>query len=254
MAIGRKKDSIALLYSGGADSTYSACILARNFSVVHLFTYKRLGFFGGNLVYAHLEKMRERFPQTKFIHHFIDYEKFYHNLTYENYFKNALHHGFLVLATCGFCKVAMHWRNLIYCLDNGIKYAADGATVDSREYVEQNPRILMPEIKKMYEHFGITLLNPVYQADLSTEKALYQLGITEKEKIKRTKFERQIYCSQHILYAMMLRIYLSRYSFEDIEKIMKSFFIKKINYIVKMTEEYTALRERSRLAGWIAHE
>lgn len=231
-----KNDSVALLYSGGADSTYSACVLAQNFKKVYLMTYERLGFFGSRIVLNHTKRVRERFPQTKFIQKFINYDKYYRDLTYENYSEDLKKHGLLSLATCGFCKTSMHWRNLLFCLENGIKYAADGATFDSKEYVEQNPRMLMPEIKKMYARFRITHLNPVYQEGLSTEKELYRLGIINQKKIKRTKHENQIYCTQHILYAMILRIYLRKHSFEDFEKIMQRYFRKKVNFILKEVE------------------
>ncbi|MBM3256671.1 MAG: hypothetical protein FJZ04_04375 [Candidatus Moranbacteria bacterium] len=231
-------NAVALLYSGGADSTYSACVLAQNFKTVYLMTYERLGFFGSRRVLAHTKRLKERFPQTRFIQKFINYEKYYKNLTYENYFSGLEDHGFLPLATCGFCKTAMHWRNLIFCLENGIKYAADGATFDSVEYVEQNPRILMPEIKRMYAHFGITHLNPVFQEGLSTERELYRLKIIDHQKIKRTKHENQIYCTQHILYAMVLRVYLRKHSFSEFEKMMKRYFKQKVGYIISETEKY----------------
>lgn len=229
-------DTVALLYSGGADSTYSACVLAQNFKKVYLMTYRRLGFFGSRRVLAHTKRMRERFPQTKFIQKFINYDEYFKLLTYEKYWDGLKKHGFLSLASCGFCKTAMHWRNLIFCLENNIKYAADGATFDSVEYVEQNPRMIMPEIKKMYAHFGVTHLSPVYQEGLSTEKELFRLGIIDHKKIKRTKHENQIYCTQHILYAMVLRIYLQKISFSEFEIMMKKYFRQKVKYIIKATE------------------
>lgn len=249
-----KKASVAVLYSGGADSTYATCALGKEFSTVHLCTYERLGFFGGKVVLCHVERMRLRFPQVNFMHHFIPYDAFYSNLAYCSYLFDIRKYGFLVLASCGFCKVAMHWRNLIYCIDNGIPYAADGATVESKEYVEQNPRMLMADIKQMYAHFGITHLNPSYREGFSTEKALYSLGITEKEKIKRTKSERQIYCSQHILYAMVLRTFLRTHTFPEFEETTKCYFQGKIQYIVEMTEEYVKKRGKSRVHKLLRHE
>lgn len=110
-----KKESVALLFSGGTDSTYAACRLSDTFSTIHLFTYERQGFFGSRIVLCRVAKLRARFPHARFIHHFIDYDAFYRDLAYKHYLYNLSRHGLLVLATCGFCKVAMHWRNLIYC-------------------------------------------------------------------------------------------------------------------------------------------
>lgn len=112
----------------------------------------------------------------------------------------------------------------------------------------------MPEIKMMYRYFGITHVNPVYQEELSTEKELYALGITNTEKVKRTTAERQIYCSQHILYAMLLRLYLNRMSFADFEQRMKGFFSDTIRYIIKKTEEYAHNRNKSLISRLIKHE
>lgn len=242
-----KKDRVALLYSGGTDSTFASYQLSKSFNEVHLITYTRLGFFSKKLVFNHFNKICKRFPQTTFMHYFINVDRLYKDLCYENYFNGIKKYGFMALATCGFCKVSMHWRNLIYCIDNNIKYAADGATVEAKEYVEQNPRILMIDIKEMYSHFGVTVINPSYKEGLSTEKELYRLGIVENEKIKRTKLERQIYCTQHILYAMLLRIYLQKKSFSEFEESIKEYFKTKVNYIVDLTDEYIEKGKNSKL-------
>lgn len=241
------KDSIALLYSGGSDSTFSACLLAERFEKIYLMTYTRLGFWGKKMVFSHLERMRERFSRVMFIQRFINIDKLYKEICYNDYLNGIRKYGFMVLSTCGFCKIAMHWRNLIFCIDNNIKFTADGASMESREYVEQNPKILMPEIKSMYNYFGITHMNPVYQDGLSTEKGNYELGIVEEPKIKRTKFERQILCSQHILFAMFLRIYLSKHTFAEYEERMKEYARPKIDYIVELTKEYVEKGPDSRL-------
>jgi len=69
-----RKTSVALLFSGGVDSTYAACALSNAFSIVHLCTYERPGFFGGRVVLCHAERMRLRFPGVTFMHHFIPYD------------------------------------------------------------------------------------------------------------------------------------------------------------------------------------
>jgi len=238
----------ALLYSGGSDSSLAACFLAQRFPKVYLNTFSRFGFMATGFSSVHYERMRRRFPDTEFVHSIIPATRFYEALEGWRYFSFLKKYGFMAFASCGHCKVALHWRNLIFCLDHGIKHSADGAVVDAEEFAEQNPRILMPELKDFYGHFGIELLHPAYQKGLSTEDALFDLGITDQPRIKRTAKDSQVICSQQIGFAMFLRTYLSTRTFEEYEKRYREYLKQKLDHLRKLTDEYLAARDGSAVA------
>jgi len=224
-------DEVALLYSGGADSSLAACTLAKTFRKVHLNTFSRPGFMACRFSDSHFLRMRERFPDSEFFHRLIPAGKFYAEVEGRGRWQAFKKHGLLILNSCGHCKTALHWRNLIFCLQNGIKYAADGAVVGAEEFAEQNPRILMPELSALYAAFGITLLHPVYEEGLSTELTLYELGISPQPKIKMTAKDMQVVCSQQIMFAMMMRLLLEKRSFAEYERLARAYLSEKLEVI-----------------------
>lgn len=233
-----KAKGAALLYSGGCDSSLAACLLARSFPKVHLNTFDRFGFLATTFPKIHFERMRARFPATEFIHRLTSADGFFKEIESYRYYRSIKEHGLMVLNVCGHCKVALHWRNLLFCLEHGIRYASDGAVTGNEQFAEQNPRILMPELKAFYARFGITLIHPVYQTGLSTEEALYELGITEQRRTKMTKKDMQVVCTQHVLFANFMRVYLSRHGFEEYEQRARTYLKEKIAHAVRLTEEY----------------
>jgi hypothetical protein len=182
--------------------------------------------------------MRERFPDAEFIHRIIPAGKFYAEVEGRGRRPAFKKHGLLILNSCGHCKTALHWRNLIFCLQNGIKYAADGAVVGAEEFAEQNPRILMPELAALYAAFGITLLHPVYEEGLSTELEIYELGISPQPKIKMTAKDMQVVCSQQILFAMMMRCLLEKVDFAEYERLARAYLSEKLETIKSETRAW----------------
>lgn len=232
------KNGVAHLYSGGADSTFAAARLAEVFPKVIMNTFQRFGFLALQFPAVHVDKLNKRFPETEFKHQTIQCGKFYKEVEEFEFSMNKKKHKSLVFASCGHCKTALHWRNLIFCIQNGIKYAADGAVVGAEQFAEQNPRILMPELAAMYGHFGVTLIHPTWQEGLSTEDALYELGIIDNPKLKMTTEERQVVCTQHIMFAMAMRVYLETKTFQEYEKEAHDYLATKVNHIIKLTEEW----------------
>jgi len=232
---------VAHLYSGGADSSLAACRLAQVFPAVHLNTFDRFGFLvASRFPTVHFERMRQRFPQTRFIHRVIPASRFYDEVESYRYWGCLRRHGLLVLNTCGHCKVALHWRNLVFCLQNGIRYASDGAVMNAEEFAEQNPRILMTELEDLYAHFGIKLLHPSYEKGLSTEGTLHDLGITSQRRIKMTTKDLQVVCTQHVLFGMMMRVILTRLSFPEYEAAARAYLHGKLEHIKETTSEFLA--------------
>jgi hypothetical protein len=233
-------NGVAHLYSGGADSSLAACRLGQVFPKVYLNTFDRLGFLALRFPEVHSERIRRRFPRTRFIHQTLPASRFYDSVEAHRYWPLLRKYGFLALNSCGHCKLALHWRNLIFCLQNGVRYASDGAVVGAEEFAEQNPRILMRELEDLYVRFGIRLLHPVYEEGLSTEDALHELGITQQRRIKMTTRDHQVVCTQHLLFGMMMRVVLSRRTFREYEDEARACLREKVEHIRARTEEFLA--------------
>lgn len=248
------REAVAHLYSGGADSSLAACRLAQSFPKVYLNTFGRFGFLNLDFAQAHMERARQRFPSVTFVHQTIGMDAFYEEIESHGFYRSLARHGWLVLNTCGHCKVAMHWRNLVFCLDHGVRYASDGAVRGAEEFAEQNPRILMGLLEDFYRRFGVTLLRPSYEEGLSTERELFALGVATREKIKGTAHDMQVTCTQHVQFAMMLRIYLRGRSFDRYEAAAKTYLAEKLDHASRLTEEHLARPGGGRVARMLERD
>jgi len=153
--------------------------------------------------------------------------------------------------TCGLCKLAMHWRTIIYCLDNGIKYVSDGSGKEMYVDPSQHSAVI-PEMRKLYKRFGIQYLSPSF--DTSPEEregVLFKMGISERQVIKWTDatWELQPICSQeylhllHVQYKCKKRIFQLRDLQPDYlkyEKRMLDFHKHKREKLVWLIERYIA--------------
>ncbi len=170
---------IAILYSGGTDSTAAAALAAGAFSEVKLLTFRHSGHARIENSARNVRRLRDRFPDTRFVHEYYDIDRLYRYVTYAEYWKHLKRYGLFNLATCLFCRLAMHTRALVYCIENGIDQIADGANVNSTNFNEQMVEVV-DEIQKMYCHFGITYSAPVYHYDFPTDiDWFHKLGLSE---------------------------------------------------------------------------
>jgi hypothetical protein len=82
------------------------------------------------------------------------------------------------------------------------------------------------------------LLHPVFELGLDTEAALFRLGITDAPQIKRTRDDKQVICSQHILLAMQMRRYLANHTFEEYEATQRAYLTMKLDHVRELTRAH----------------
>ena len=256
-----KKKDVAVLYSGGVDSTCTTALLLQEFERVHLITYKRFGIFCTNNIECNVSLLRKKFKSKRIIRSIIDINKVFKKISYENYFYYLKKYGFMLLSTCGLCKLSMHVRTIKYCIDNKISYVADGANKNSGtgHFPAQMP-LIIKEIRQIYKHYGIIYLTPVLNfakinesemdwmqkmgignSKLNKEKdgklakttrdELLRLNIFPESFTKGSKMDRQMQarCFQLILFNIFLYDYfLPTYGEEKYKKITLEFFREKI--------------------------
>ena len=271
----------ALLYSGGTDSTCAAALAAGDFDRVHLLTFSRFGVFSISHSEVNVKKLREKFGEDKFVHRIINVDKLFKEVSYSNYLDNLRRHGFFLLTTCGLCKLAMHFRCLVYCLENDIKSVSDGAN-KNMDYAPDQIRELIEELRKMYSRRGIEYTSPVYEMAhpddiewfdklgvgrlsgpgekkesgcVTTGEKLYQMGIFPEKNMKGTPDDRkmQARCFQLVLANIFANwLYLPGNKLEDFKKECVSLYREKIVRFDRMVDEYKERKIKSRLFRLIA--
>lgn len=275
------KNETALLYSGGTDSTLAAALVAEKFDKIHLITYKRFGLFSVTNPLINARKLKNKFSENKFTHTIIPVDKLFKNVSYENFLVNFIKYRFFLLSTCGLCKLAMHIRTLIYCLENHVSFVCDGANQGMYLFPDQMDNVI-EETKKMYAYFGIDYFNPVFNFEgpqdidfadrlhfdriallkeendpsyyekkkKTTSYRLYELGLIPAENVKGTKLDRQMQprCFQFILFNIWLHwYYLSDRNYQEYKDATLKFFKEKITTFIKLTSEYLEKQEKSRI-------
>ena len=160
---------VALMFSGGVDSTFAALRLSERFEKVSLLTYSN------EYAHYHLKRARRRFYELrkiagdKFSHEIISIKDIFDEVVlreldddYKTYSS-----GFI---WCMGCKIVMHARTIMYNLEKGISCSCDGASLATAEMVEQMPASLR-EIKDFYAYNKIDYSLPVYNVPREEEIA-----------------------------------------------------------------------------------
>ncbi len=127
MSNGEKE--VAVLFSGGTDSTASAAILAGQYEAVHLLTFARHGFFGADNSSYNASKLIARGPGTRISHKVLETTPLAKYVTNNRRWHYIRKYGFFTLQNCGFCALLNHLGTLAYCLKHGIKNSADGISI-----------------------------------------------------------------------------------------------------------------------------
>ncbi len=267
------------MFSGGTDSTLAAALEAKKFDKVHLLTYKRFGLFSVNNSQLNVQKLKDKFGEDKFISHIVIIDKLTEYVFYERYLYNLRHHGFFLLSICGLCKLAMHIRTLIFCLDHNIGNVSDGANQGMYLFPEQISTVI-DELKKLYAKFGINYNNPVFNYDppknigfadrfhlesilkekdpqkpsmktkaRTTGCQLHELGLMPSENVKGTELDRRMQprCFQFILFNIFIKwYYLYDHSYEEYVKANVKLYKDKISHLTNTLEDYVQKRKHSR--------
>ena len=276
---------VVLLYSGGTDSTLAACLLAEKYDKVRLLTFKRFGLFSAANSLSNVARLKARYGQDRFSHEIIPIDGIFRKVSYDRFFTNLFKHGFFLLSTCGLCKLAMHVRALIYCLEEGIRNVSDGANKGMNLFPDQQPGVIAM-IRAMYAKFGIDYSNPVFEfegpqdiefadrfhleriPDLAAERdaafaenkkkttghRLYEMGMMPSDNVKGTAQDRgmQPRFFQFILFNTWLHWYYL--PFADMDRYVRegdSFFLEKIDRFTALLKEYRAKGHLSELAGYL---
>jgi adenylyl- and sulfurtransferase ThiI len=150
---------IAILFSGGIDSTAAAVTFLREGCAAHLLTFSNGAEQWLSLAEGKAKTIRCRFPDLC-SWRLLDCAHLFHELAISNLEDDIKRYGNLVC--CG-CKLAMLAEAIIYCRQNRIDRLADGFRNDQDYYPEQTPHYMGPA-DEFARRFGISYLHPFYDA------------------------------------------------------------------------------------------
>ena len=171
MAAGnQKRREIALMFSGGIDSTMAAILLAEQYDRVHLLTY------GNGYGHYHLDRTRRRADELRqrcgdrFEHAVVSVQDLFERYLPEPEAEFRRYRSGFVW--CLGCKLAMHTRSILYNLEHRITEMTDGSSKSTGEMVEQMP-VCVNGFREFYSFHGITFSTPVY--DIPREQEIEAL-------------------------------------------------------------------------------
>ncbi len=270
-----KNKQAVILYSGGTDSTCAVFLKANDFDTIHLVSYKRFGIFSAKNIDRNIVKLEQIFGKEKFIRKIIKIDKLYKLVTYDDYFKNLIRFGFFNLAVCGLCKLSMHMRTIIYCLENDIYTVFDGANKHAGFGTATDQiREVVGVISEMYAGFGIFYSSPVYDIDapeimtwqkklglqkeetkkITTGTILKDAGFFDSDNIKGSAYDRkmQARCFQQFLSNIALNsFYIEKHGVEKYKKSLEKYFTFKSRKMSSYISDYLKKKEKSKLAKYL---
>lgn len=156
-----RPNEIALMFSGGIDSTATAARLADRYERVHLLTYKNgYGHYYFHRVARRVDELNRKLG-GRFVHTLISTKGHFDQILVNSVAADYAQYrsGFIWFMGC---KMAMHMRSTIYCLEHGLAQMSDGSNEDTNEMVEQM-LISLTLIRQFYGEFGVTFGTPVYE-------------------------------------------------------------------------------------------
>jgi len=148
-----KEKEIALLYSGGLDTTYSAICLEKSFEKIHLLTFDN-GFCLNPLASEkHVRILKAKYGKTRFVHTIIDIKGIFKRLKEDIRQKRSACGSPLFFDLC--CRFSMESGAVVYCLKNHIRYISDGANPETQGQMFIQQRRYIEETDRFFRHYGI---------------------------------------------------------------------------------------------------
>jgi len=158
------------MYSGGLDSTATAILLAEKFDRIHLVTYKNgYGHYNHRRTARRVRELNRKLGD-RFVYTLMGTKTYFDEVLVKNVVNDFKEYksGFI---WCMGCKMAMHMRSALCCLEHGLVRMTDGSNADTDEMVEQM-LISLTLIRGFYKGFGVEFGTPVYEASRDDSRTL----------------------------------------------------------------------------------
>jgi hypothetical protein len=175
---------VSIFFSGGADSTYSAVLLAQAFDRVHLLTFTHDGMASGEKSQINAERLHDRF-NDKIVYHRIDGNELWRELYLADFERDRAQYGaFLNTGACECCYLSWNAIAAVYNRRNAISHLAVGIDRDHSGFMYSAGDEGIETMCRFHAAYGVHFSMPVYN-EPETDVRLYEMGITPEKHTKR---------------------------------------------------------------------
>ena len=219
------KKKLAVMFSGGTDSTYAAWSQIPKYDETHLIVFVRDGLRNSNNPETMVERLKKTFPDKEIIfRNDLDFEEIYQKITPHKEKEEAQQlvlsqkiaplwedrHGrrlgrekydstkikLFMTNECLQCKIAMHIAAIKYCIENEITDICDGGNPEQLDDGSQQEDV-KALARDIFGGYGINYFSPVFNVSQEERcRALYESGVTEHLDFKKLEKNHQIPSTQ----------------------------------------------------------
>ncbi len=220
-----KKNIIAVMYSGGTDSTYAAWSQMKQYKEIRLISFIRPGFYKLENPDPMVNRLKKAFPDNIIKYEKIDYSDIYDKITphekkmevCQSVLTNKISPLWIDKAArfsdnreaydikkidlfmtneCLQCKIGMHLAAIKYCRQNNITDLCDGGNseqVDDGSQLEDVKELAV----KIFKSAGINYFSPAFKITAADRcKALFDSGVIDNIDHKKLEKEHKIPSTQ----------------------------------------------------------
>jgi predicted subunit of tRNA(5-methylaminomethyl-2-thiouridylate) methyltransferase len=170
---------VAILFTGGKDSSLVACLEAARGNEVHLLTCSSGIGIKSELSQFRVNELVERFPEANITRTILSTSGLLRKIGIKDIETDIKRWGVNMVLLGD--KMAIHSAATVYCLQHEIEALYDGVVKYQNDLVEQKP-VAMNLFKKFEKQYGINYDSPIY--NFGTRKqvkyALLDFGISNK--------------------------------------------------------------------------
>lgn len=203
---------IALMYSGGLDTTYTALQLAEKFSKVHLLTFCNGVCIRPHVSRRHVCMLREKFGNDKFEHVVIPVEEIFALIKKKSIWKDMVsYRSPLLFDLC--CRLSMEVATILYCLPRGIKYATDGNNPSTQGEMFLQQREYLKMADDFFARYDIKIIrtHKIFDSRDKISRKLDEAGMdTGVRWLKIFGISTQLFTQPFCLWAPVAFLFTSR--------------------------------------------
>lgn len=175
----KESRSALALFSGGRDSSLTACLLANDGFSIHLLTCDNGTSIGADLSEYRLSELRRALGERLLGRSIVSTMGLFRRIalaTIEDDF-SRFRKNLIVLGS----QLAIHTEAVVYCFKHGLRLVASGFTNYQRTFAEQMPEAI-EALRAFLAEYDIEYLTPVYDYDSpdAVKYSLLDFGVSTK--------------------------------------------------------------------------
>lgn len=153
------EEEIALMYSGGVDTTYIALNLLHLYKRVHLLTFCNGLCIRVNSSKKHAQMLIDKYGKDKVIHRIFPIGEIFRFIRKDLY-REMLRYKTPLLFDLS-CRFSMEIATIIYCLRYNLKYVTDGNNPNTQGEIFLQQQAYLDMVRNFFSRYGIKYIHPV---------------------------------------------------------------------------------------------